>query len=313
MTIESDCIFDNLPNFRPVVDEECKKRYNIVNNAIYRSSRTDWVTQSDVDRLLNHYNIKTILDIRSAKEYQRANGSKLLHSAFNIVPFYPDTLGKYEGSLYSMLIHKPKNTLQYNVNVRNRFLIDFFTSEVILTNFFRVSIGLRLFSLLLLLIDKLFHTNFFMKTFAFFLFNDRGLLNQYIDMVEHCKPAIAACMKLINRQELYPMLIHCAHGKDRTGIIVALLLACCGVDDETLVNEYARSEAGLNPIKKRVYAEICTTLGLKHTFTHANSETMRNLLGYIHKKYGSVRKYLESTGFSYEEQDQLKSNLMLKS
>ena len=240
--MQSNAAFDNLPNFRPIVDQECKKKYRIIDTAIYRSSRTDWVTQSDVNRLLSHYKVKTILDIRSAKEYQKANGNKLLHTTFNRIPFYPDTLGQYEGSPFSIFIHKPKTTLQYNTNVRNRFLIDFFTSEVILTNFFRASIIVRLFSLILLFIDKLFHSNLFMKAFAFFVFNDRGILNQYIDLVECCKPAIATCMKLVNRKELYPILIHCAHGKDRTGIVVAFLLSCCGVDDETLINEYARSE-----------------------------------------------------------------------
>lgn len=248
MPMQNDAVFDNLPNFRPIVDQECKKRYHIIDTAIYRSSRTDWVTQSDVDRLLSDYKVKTILDIRSAKEYQNANGNKLLHTTFNMIPFYPDTLGKYEGSIFSMFIHKPRTTLQYNTNVRNRFLIDFFTSEVILTNFFRVSIIVRLFSLVLLFIDKLFRTNLFMKTFAFFVFNDRGLLNQYIDLVECCKPSIVTCMKLVNRKELYPILIHCAHGKDRTGIVVALLLSCCGVDDETLIDEYARSEVNNHSI-----------------------------------------------------------------
>jgi len=35
-----------------------------------------------------------------------------------------------------------------------------------------------------------------------------------------------------------PVLIHCSQGKDRTGVIVALLLAACGADWDTIVEDY---------------------------------------------------------------------------
>jgi protein-tyrosine phosphatase len=37
------------------------------------------------------------------------------------------------------------------------------------------------------------------------------------------------------------VLFHCSHGKDRTGIIAALLLKCAGVSDEDVINDYALS------------------------------------------------------------------------
>lgn len=42
-----------------------------------------------------------------------------------------------------------------------------------------------------------------------------------------------------------PFLVHCTAGKDRTGIIVALILALAGVAKEDIATEYALSEAGL--------------------------------------------------------------------
>ncbi|KAI3390350.1 hypothetical protein diail_10009, partial [Diaporthe ilicicola] len=42
-----------------------------------------------------------------------------------------------------------------------------------------------------------------------------------------------------------PILIHCSAGKDRTGVICALVLSLCGVEDEIVAHEYSLSELGL--------------------------------------------------------------------
>lgn len=39
-----------------------------------------------------------------------------------------------------------------------------------------------------------------------------------------------------------PVLIHCTHGKDRTGVLAALLLHICGASKETIAVEYALSD-----------------------------------------------------------------------
>jgi protein tyrosine/serine phosphatase len=35
-----------------------------------------------------------------------------------------------------------------------------------------------------------------------------------------------------------PALVHCAHGKDRTGVIIMLLMMVCGVPHENIVDDY---------------------------------------------------------------------------
>lgn len=69
-------------------------------------------------------------------------------------------------------------------------------------------------------------------------------------------------------------MVHCAAGKDRTGIVVALLLDLCGVPKEDIIKDYSASENYL-----QVSADECllgNTRGMKyiynilyiHTFTH---------------------------------------------
>jgi protein tyrosine/serine phosphatase len=40
-------------------------------------------------------------------------------------------------------------------------------------------------------------------------------------------------------------LVHCSAGKDRTGIIAAVVLSLCGVEDEAVAQEYALTDLGL--------------------------------------------------------------------
>lgn len=51
-----------------------------------------------------------------------------------------------------------------------------------------------------------------------------------------------------------PLLLHCAAGKDRTGIAVALLLALAGVPRPAVVQDYARSADGLAGVHARLDA-----------------------------------------------------------
>jgi protein-tyrosine phosphatase len=39
-------------------------------------------------------------------------------------------------------------------------------------------------------------------------------------------------------------MLNCAHGKDRTGIVTALVLSCVGLDKESIATDYAASEVG---------------------------------------------------------------------
>lgn len=47
-------------------------------------------------------------------------------------------------------------------------------------------------------------------------------------------------------------LIHCAAGKDRTGVAVALILAVAGLDDATITREYLLTEEGLKAMRPSV-------------------------------------------------------------
>lgn len=59
-------------------------------------------------------------------------------------------------------------------------------------------------------------------------------------------------------------MVHCTAGKDRTGVICALVLSLCGVEDEIISQEYALTEIGLpNEWKETVIKHLINDPNLK--------------------------------------------------
>ncbi len=96
-----------------------------------------------------------------------------------------------------------------------------------------------------------------------------------------------------------PFLYHCFLGKDRTGIVTALLLGAAGVDRETIIADYCLSFEYLKPFLER---EIKNKTGLiwEQDISRLQSkrEYIEDTLKYIDEEYGGINAYLLSTGLS---------------
>ncbi len=123
----------------------------------------------------------------------------------------------------------------------------------------------------------------------------------YIRVLEELGDDVARVMRvLLDSKRL--VLFHCAHGKDRTGIIAALLYLLAGASREDIILNYKVSygylRSLLDPIIERSEED------LKHTL-RSDSENMVKMLGYMSSKYGNVRNYFSSIGLSESEQQAL--------
>ncbi|KAK5079558.1 hypothetical protein LTR70_009351 [Exophiala xenobiotica] len=78
-----------------------------------------------------------------------------------------------------------------------------------------------------------------------------GFVHAYRDIATHATisekspAAYPTILRHIINQPDEPLVFHCTAGKDRTGVLAALLLRLAGVDDETIAWEYALTEPGL--------------------------------------------------------------------
>jgi protein-tyrosine phosphatase len=84
---------------------------------------------------------------------------------------------------------------------------------------------------------------------------------QYADMLLYNGPAVADLIRALGAPGFAPALIHCQIGCDRTGIVVAAILSLCGVADDEICADYARSTRASTAIRQRA-RDRRTALGL---------------------------------------------------
>lgn len=117
-------------------------------------------------------------------------------------------------------------------------------------------------------------------------------------MLDNNAHLFGTIMKRIAEDDNLPLLIHCAAGKDRTGIAVALLLSVLGVPRETIIADYTLSNASFDyfyQISQRVLHQLAT-FGIPQSRTRvlllADAKVMEDTLFHIHSRYGSAANYL---------------------
>lgn len=143
----------------------------------------------------------------------------------------------------------------------------------------------------------------------------RGSLD-YLRGLERGGPAIVSVLTtLAESQPGESFVFHCSAGKDRTGIIAAILLRALGVPDETIVSDYTLTrqyhsswrdwtEEGL----KQRSRELGYTLTPE--MLDAAPETMHELLAGIDRSYGSTEGLLETLGLRASVLSDLRERLL---
>lgn len=129
------------------------------------------------------------------------------------------------------------------------------------------------------------------------------VLDYYSDLITEVMRAIANALP-------GGIVIHCYAGKDRTGIISALLLSLMDVSAEIIADDYAESQMRLWPLYEQLLIEAekkgDVNFWLEQT---ATEEMIYLMLNHVDAQYGGVGNYLRESGLSPEEIDQLKDRL----
>ena len=130
------------------------------------------------------------------------------------------------------------------------------------------------------------------------LVNRLTLAERYFLMVERAKGPVARVVSALAESST-PVVYHCTAGKDRTGLISAIVLGLLGVPDEFIVADYAATQNNLDAIIDRLtqseaYGDVLDNLPADTL--HAKPETMFSLLDQLRERYGSFRGYANDIG-----------------
>lgn len=133
-----------------------------------------------------------------------------------------------------------------------------------------------------------------------------SLAHLYCSILDNAQETVREVITAVSFADAYPVLIHCQVGKDRTGVVVALLLGLAGVPDETIIADYALSYDYLLPIVDGYREKIRSQGGdisLFDMLIQSPPETMAEMLAHLQNKYGGIRPYLQQIGLSPAQLD----------
>jgi protein-tyrosine phosphatase len=130
----------------------------------------------------------------------------------------------------------------------------------------------------------------------------------YVWYLEARASRVAAVLRAIADAPRGGVVVHCAIGKDRTGIIVTLLLALAGVEWEAIVADYLLSAEGLESLVEEE-PDPSKRAQLRRWFK-PDPELVVELLTHVHERYGGVDGYLRSVGLHDGERMRLRQRLV---
>jgi len=107
----------------------------------------------------------------------------------------------------------------------------------------------------------------------------------YAPMLDHNRGRIAAAFRTVAQAPPGGVVVHCLSGRDRTGVLVGLLLAVARVSPREIAADYARTE-GCSPLP------------------------MLNTLAYAERHYGGVASYLIGSGVEPQLLDAVRTRLL---
>lgn len=140
------------------------------------------------------------------------------------------------------------------------------------------------------------------------------LAERYLEMLDVGRPAIAEALDVLTDPARYPAVFHCAAGKDRTGMLAAILLSALGVADDVIAADYGLSRPAMTRMVE--WMRVSSPEGLEEVqnqpaaFLGAPPEAMRRVLEAVRLEHGSMEGYLSGIGVGPAVLRRLRENLL---
>jgi len=125
--------------------------------------------------------------------------------------------------------------------------------------------------------------------------------------------ALAEAVRAIALGE-HAVVFHCAAGRDRTGMLAAIVLSVLGVPDETIVTDYVLSDLAHGPAV--AWAEVhapelaAEFASLPDWLLYASPVVMQAFLDGLRTQHGSVEDYLAAIGVGQDVLGTLRRRLL---
>ena len=137
------------------------------------------------------------------------------------------------------------------------------------------------------------------------------VVSSYLRYLTRRPDSIVAALRAIAEPD-GATLVHCAAGKDRTGVVVALALTVVGVPPESIAADYALTQSQMALIlahlaRSDLYDREVTQPDQIPT---ASAEVMEAVLSAVQAEFGSVLGWLASHGWTERDTEALRAKLV---
>lgn len=133
----------------------------------------------------------------------------------------------------------------------------------------------------------------------------------YLVFLERFRENVGEAIAAVARAPEGCVVVHCVGGKDRTGLVTALLLHLAGVDREQIATDYATSEERLRPRHDQWLDEAGTEAERERIrrIAATPAASMVGVLAELERRYGSVEGYLRAAGLGDGDLDRARQRL----
>jgi protein-tyrosine phosphatase len=123
----------------------------------------------------------------------------------------------------------------------------------------------------------------------------RFLADRYAEVAHDGAAEISQALRIIAGQASAPLVIHCASGKDRTGLLAAVVQSLLGVSEDDIAADYALTGLATERLIADWHAFFPGRPLLWPHFGKAPASVMRLFLAELAARHGSVLAYV--TGY----------------
>lgn len=142
-----------------------------------------------------------------------------------------------------------------------------------------------------------------------------GLFDLYCDYLVASLAEVARIFTFLADARHLPVLFHCFAGKDRTGLLAALLLSFLGVPDAAVAVDYAASAPNVARLRELAVLDgppsaVLARAAANASFLDAAPETITDFLAWVRDRFGSVDGLLVTAGVSASTMSDLRDVLL---
>jgi protein tyrosine/serine phosphatase len=140
-----------------------------------------------------------------------------------------------------------------------------------------------------------------------------AMVEHYLSILEGASDLVVSAAEEVAGDDALPAVFFCAAGKDRTGVLSAVLLGAVGVKDEDIVTDYVMTGETVDQVIGRFASSPQAPALYKDnppSFFAPHAESMQRVVDEVNSRYGSFSDYLLAKGLPEAALDRLRHALV---